>query len=90
MHCHKSSSLHEVDSHHSTLLCAYLLRTSTGLGGNPAPKRDLRRFVKWPKYVRLQRQRRVLSMRLKVPPVLNQFVTRALVSGGVLKMTLAL
>uniref|UniRef100_A0A383VPA2 60S ribosomal protein L7a n=1 Tax=Tetradesmus obliquus TaxID=3088 RepID=A0A383VPA2_TETOB len=49
-----------------------------GLGGNPAPKRDLRRFVKWPKYVRLQRQRRVLSMRLKVPPVLNQFVTRAL------------
>jgi hypothetical protein len=54
---------------------------AAGLGGNPAPKRDLRRFVKWPKYVRLQRQRRVLSMRLKVPPVLNQFVTRALVSG---------
>jgi large subunit ribosomal protein L7Ae len=49
-----------------------------GLGGAPAPKRDLRRFVKWPKYVRIQRQRRVLSMRLKVPPVLNQFVTRAL------------
>jgi hypothetical protein len=37
-----------------------------GLGGAPAPKRDLRRFVKWPKYVRIQRQRRVLSMRLKV------------------------
>jgi hypothetical protein len=32
--------------------------------------------VKWPKYVRLQRQRRVLSMRLKVPPALNRFVTR--------------
>lgn len=38
----------------------------------------MHRFVKWPKYVRLQRQRRVLSMRLKVPPVLNQFLTRAL------------
>jgi large subunit ribosomal protein L7Ae len=47
-----------------------------GLGGVPPPKRDLHRFVKWPKYVRLQRQRRVLSMRLKVPPALNRFVTR--------------
>lgn len=53
------------------MLCA------SGLGGQPAPKRDLHRFVKWPKYVRIQRQRRVLSMRLKVPPVLNQFITRA-------------
>ncbi len=34
--------------------------------------------MKWPQYVRLQRQKRVLSMRLKVPPVINQFVTRAL------------
>lgn len=33
--------------------------------------------MKWPKYVRLQRQRRVLRMRLKVPPALNQF-TRTL------------
>jgi len=49
-----------------------------GLGGVPTPKRDLHRFVKWPKYVRIQRQRRVLSMRLKVPPALNQFVTRTL------------
>lgn len=48
-----------------------------GLGGVPLPKRDMHRFVKWPKYVRLQRQRRVLSMRLKVPPALNLFVTRA-------------
>mmetsp|Transcript_2315 Transcript_2315/g.3500 ORF Transcript_2315/g.3500 Transcript_2315/m.3500 type:complete len:259 (-) Transcript_2315:173-949(-) len=48
-----------------------------GLGGAPKPKHDLHRFVKWPKYVRLQRQKRILSMRLKVPPVLNQFVTRA-------------
>lgn len=54
-------------------------RTKTfGLGGAPPPKHDLHRFVKWPKYVRIQRQRRVLSMRLKVPPVLNQFVTRTL------------
>jgi large subunit ribosomal protein L7Ae len=49
-----------------------------GLGGVPPPKTDLHRFVKWPKYVRLQRQKRVLSMRLKVPPAVNQFATRAL------------
>jgi large subunit ribosomal protein L7Ae len=48
-----------------------------GLAGAPPPKTDLHRFVKWPKYVRLQRQKRVLAMRLKVPPVLNQFVTKA-------------
>lgn len=49
-----------------------------GLGGAPPPKTDVHRFVKWPKYVRIQRQRRVLSMRLKVPPVINQFLTRTL------------
>mmetsp|Transcript_11379 Transcript_11379/g.19953 ORF Transcript_11379/g.19953 Transcript_11379/m.19953 type:complete len:262 (-) Transcript_11379:492-1277(-) len=49
-----------------------------GLGGQPPPKADLHRFVKWPKYVRLQRQKRVLSMRLKVPPVINQFMTKTL------------
>merc|ERR1712037_1064584 len=37
------------------------------------PKKDLTRYVKWPKYVLLQRQRRVLCKRLKVPPSINQF-----------------
>eukprot|EP00246_Nothoceros_aenigmaticus_P000751 TRINITY_DN10980_c0_g1_i1.p1 TRINITY_DN10980_c0_g1~~TRINITY_DN10980_c0_g1_i1.p1 ORF type:complete len:265 (-),score=66.56 TRINITY_DN10980_c0_g1_i1:700-1494(-) len=44
-----------------------------GIGGALPPKKDLHRFVKWPKYVRIQRQRRVLNQRLKVPPALNQF-----------------
>jgi hypothetical protein len=55
-----------------------VLHCTAGLGGVPPPKTDLHRFVKWPKYVRLQRQKRVLSMRLKVPPVINQFMTKAL------------
>lgn len=46
---------------------------SFGIGGNLPPKKDMHRFVKWPKYVRIQRQRRVLKMRLKVPPALNRF-----------------
>jgi large subunit ribosomal protein L7Ae len=36
-------------------------------------KRNLSRYVKWPRYVRIQRQRAILKKRLKVPPALNQF-----------------
>jgi len=43
------------------------------IGGDIQPKRDLTRFVKWPKYIRHQRQKRILLQRLKVPPALNQF-----------------
>jgi len=43
------------------------------IGQDIQPKRDLTRFVRWPKYIRLQRQRAVLAKRLKVPPPINQF-----------------
>lgn len=45
------------------------------IGQHIQPKRDLSRFVRWPKYVRLQRQKAVLQTRLKIPPPLNQFYT---------------
>jgi len=48
-----------------------------GIGQDIQPKRDLTRFVKWPQYVRVQRQRSILLKRLKVPPPINQF-TQAL------------
>jgi len=44
-----------------------------GIGQDIQPKRDLRRFVRWPKYIRIQRQRAILYKRLKVPPPINQF-----------------
>eukprot|EP00005_Dracoamoeba_jomungandri_P003195 CAMPEP_0174250888 /NCGR_PEP_ID=MMETSP0439-20130205/908_1 /TAXON_ID=0 /ORGANISM="Stereomyxa ramosa, Strain Chinc5" /LENGTH=277 /DNA_ID=CAMNT_0015331067 /DNA_START=33 /DNA_END=866 /DNA_ORIENTATION=- len=44
-----------------------------GIGQNVQPKKDLTRYVKWPRYVRLQRQKRVLYNRLKVPPSIHQF-----------------
>ncbi|KAJ2892958.1 60S ribosomal protein L8 [Coemansia aciculifera] len=44
-----------------------------GIGQDVQPNRDLSRYVKWPHYVRLQRQRKILRMRLKVPPAINQF-----------------
>merc|ERR1712130_1003072 len=39
-----------------------------GIGQDIQPIRDLTRFVRWPKYIRLQRQKAVLQKRLKVPP----------------------
>ncbi|KAK8474004.1 hypothetical protein V6N11_034929 [Hibiscus sabdariffa] len=42
------------------------------LGALP-PKKDLHRFMKWPKVVCIQRNKRILKKRLKVPPTLNQY-----------------
>ncbi|KAG8216711.1 ribosomal protein L4 [Butyriboletus roseoflavus] len=44
-----------------------------GIGQDIRPKTDLTRFVKWPEYIRLQRQKVILSQRLKVPPAIAQF-----------------
>ncbi|KAI5286230.1 60S ribosomal protein L8B [Ascosphaera aggregata] len=44
-----------------------------GIGQDIQPKRNLSRMVKWPEYVRLQRQKKVLNLRLKVPPAIAQF-----------------
>jgi len=46
-----------------------------GVGGDLQPKkaRDLTRFVRWPLYVKRQRQQRVLERRVRVPPAVNQF-----------------
>ncbi|CCE93550.1 60S ribosomal protein eL8 TDEL_0G01830 [Torulaspora delbrueckii] len=46
---------------------------SFGIGQDIQPKRNLSRYVKWPEYVRLQRQKKILSIRLKVPPAIAQF-----------------
>ena len=43
------------------------------MGQDIQPKRDLTCFVKWPHFIRLQRQRAILYKRLKVSPAINQF-----------------
>ena len=43
------------------------------VGGHVLPKRDLTRFVRWPKYILLQRQKRILMTRIKVPGLIAQF-----------------
>jgi large subunit ribosomal protein L7Ae len=47
--------------------------TERSIGQDIRPKTDLTRFVKWPEYVRLQRQKVILHQRLKVPPAIAQF-----------------
>jgi len=44
-----------------------------GIGNHVQPRRDLTQFVKWPKYIRVQRQKRILYQRLKIPGTINQF-----------------
>ncbi|SCM02370.1 60S ribosomal protein L7-3, putative [Plasmodium chabaudi chabaudi] len=48
-------------------------RKSNIIGVGIRPKKDLSKYVKWPKYLRLQRKKKILLQRLKVPPAINQF-----------------
>ncbi|GKT94119.1 60S ribosomal protein L8-B [Colletotrichum tofieldiae] len=43
-----------------------------GIGQDIQPRRNLARMVKWPEYVRLQRQKKILNMRLKFQHVLDR------------------
>ncbi|EPS40404.1 hypothetical protein H072_5782 [Dactylellina haptotyla CBS 200.50] len=43
------------------------------IGQDIQPKRNLSRMVRWPEYVRIQRQKKILNLRLKVPPAISQF-----------------
>ncbi|KAK1579839.1 ribosomal protein L7Ae/L30e/S12e/Gadd45 family protein [Colletotrichum navitas] len=44
-----------------------------GIGQDIQPRRNLARMVKWPEYVRLQRQKKILNMRLKAFKLLNKY-----------------
>lgn len=48
-------------------------RAARSIGQGIRGKTDLRKYVKFPKNVQLQRQRKILNMRLKVPPAIAQF-----------------
>lgn len=69
----KSGSKTKKDTTKSPLFVARPKEFGIGKALPPKGKTDLRHFFKWPKYVLLQRRRRVLMRRLKVPPTINQF-----------------
>jgi len=48
-------------------------RPNYSIGNDVQPKRNLSRMMRWPEYVRIQRQKKILMSRLKVPPSINQF-----------------
>jgi large subunit ribosomal protein L7Ae len=43
------------------------------LGNHIRPRIVKSRFIKWPRYVQIQRKKRILLRRLKMPPALAQF-----------------
>lgn len=57
------------------------------VGNNVQPKRNLTRFVKWPKYVIMQRQKRILLSRIKVPPAIAQFSRTLDKNQGTVRLT---
>eukprot|EP00761_Pharyngomonas_kirbyi_P011190 gb/GECH01011215.1/.p1 GENE.gb/GECH01011215.1/~~gb/GECH01011215.1/.p1 ORF type:complete len:254 (+),score=24.29 gb/GECH01011215.1/:1-762(+) len=44
-----------------------------GIGNHVQPKKNVYRYVRWPKYIRRQRQKKILMNRIKVPPAIHQF-----------------
>ena len=47
--------------------------TSCDMEKAEQPVRDLTRYVKYPRYIRVQRQKAMLQQRMKVPPTINFF-----------------
>jgi large subunit ribosomal protein L7Ae len=43
------------------------------LGNHVRPRLVRSRFIRWPRYVQIQRKKRILLRRLKVPPAVAQF-----------------
>jgi hypothetical protein len=50
------------------------------IGGDLKPNRGLSRMVKWPAYIRLQRRKKIMYERLKIPAMVNQFSQVCIVS----------
>jgi len=59
-----------------------------GKGGVLKKTSGLGRLIRWPKYVKMQRQRKVLFQRLKTPATLNVFLNpaRATLAGSLVKL----
>ena len=53
------------------------VKRNYGIGGAIQPRHDLSRMLKWPRYIHMQHQRKVLKTRLKVPPSIAQFSATA-------------
>lgn len=70
----KSAVAEKKPKGNKTMPSRYVSRAKDfGIGRDVPYRRDISRFMRWPQFVTLQRKRRVLERRMKVPPALNQF-----------------
>jgi large subunit ribosomal protein L7Ae len=71
----KSEKVKKVHRHHRSVSNPLFEKKTKifAIGRDFNTHKDLTRYVKWPRYIRRQRQRRILYSRLKVPPAINQF-----------------
>jgi large subunit ribosomal protein L7Ae len=70
----KSAAPKKAPKGNKTMPSKYVARPKDfGVGRDVPYKRDISRFMRWPQFVTMQRKRRVLERRMKVPPALNQF-----------------
>lgn len=51
-----------------------LLKKNSNKNFISTSKKDLTRFVKWPTFMKIQRQRQLLYKKLKIPPVIHSFI----------------
>jgi len=49
------------------------VKKNYSIGNDTQPRRNLSRFVRWPHYIKIQRKKKILMERLKVPPSIHQF-----------------
>ena len=70
------------DNFHAEHAHLFVKKTVGKIGNGILPKIDLTRMVKWPRIVRIQRQRAILKQRLKVPPAIHFFTKTLEASQG--------
>jgi hypothetical protein len=56
----------EIFSDSQSITVATMTMKNFNVGNDIQPRRDLTRYVRWPRYVNLQRKKQVLLKRLKV------------------------
>ena len=70
----KAKKVEKAPKGNKTMPSKYVARPKDfGVGRDVPYKRDISRFMRWPRFVTMQRKKRVLQRRLKTPPALAQF-----------------
>ena len=70
----KAKKVEKAPKGNKTMPSKYVSRPKDfGTGRDVPYKRDISRFMRWPQFVTVQRKKRVIERRMKVPAAVNQF-----------------